>query len=493
MRIAKLFFGLACMAAFAACTNDDELLTNEVSQPHAMSFTLSTGADTRTALAEPTDKTGTYSLTRTWKEGDAVEVCYSTDEETMTHETFTLTAGAGTTSGTFSNDASTIPTTGEVKLNIITKAGNFTSSGNRVFANISTQGDGSITSVGDYEIIRWYNVTVTDGVWSFPEPDSGIGISVGTLILHLPAGFPVYEASSDEVVATADLKLSAFGFLNSWSITFPGSSSIIINIESESEKLSLTGIQLKGGKLAADVYMAVVPGAVESTFSLIFTVGEEEYTVKLKDPTSELEAGNVYHLDAADIVEEEVALEVGMVIGSDGKYYADKAAAEAVEGVTAEAMIAYLGKVDGVCDTGLAIALEDVGNANDEYTWDASGTNNGNMTAAEIVVDWASYHPINGDTSGWRLPSAYDWQHMFQGCGGDTYTEPLTNEMAFSHGDFRTKLKAAGGDSADMQSNYYWSSTEYNSDLAWYYNFFTGKFWWFRKSGNFSVRAVLAF
>lgn len=479
MRIAKLFFGLACMAAFAACTNDDELLTNEVSQPHAMSFTLSTGADTRTALAEPTDKTGTYSLTRTWKEGDAVEVCYSTDEETMTHETFTLTAGAGTTSGTFSNDASTIPTTGEVKLNIITKAGNFTSSGNRVFANISTQGDGSITSVGDYEIIRWYNVTVTDGVWSFPEPDSGIGISVGTLILHLPAGFPVYEASSDEVVATADLKLSAFGFLNSWSITFPGSSSIIINIESESEKLSLTGIQLKGGKLAADVYMAVVPGAVESTFSLKFTVGEEEYTVKLKDPTSSLEAGNVYHLDAADIVEEEVILEVGMVIGSDGKYYAT--ASDVPSGVTAEAMIAYLGTEAG-SPTGLAIALEDASGDNN-VTWAGA-------TDATTLNNWKTNHAVAIDGSEWRLPTVDDFKYMFQGCGGSEYTSGI-NPGGYSCGNFC--------DMSGPYDNWYWTATVVDDDdtkvWALQLNIET-KYFWRTSKNDYSplrFRYVLAF
>ena len=482
MKIAKLFFGLACMAAFAACTNDDELLTNEVGQPHAMSFTLATGADTRTALAEPTDKTGTYSLTRTWKDGDAVEVCYSTDGSTMTHETFTLTAGAGTTSGTFSNDASNIPTTGEVKLNIITKAGSIFYYSDEGFVTIFNQGDGSIATVGNYEIIVWYDVAVTDGVWNFPEP------VVMTSILHLPAGFPVYEAASSDVEATADLVLFTYGDNSDFAFTFPdGPLAVSVNIV-EDNKLSLTGIKLKGGQLATDVYMAVFPGAVDSNISLNFTVIEEgekgkEYTVKLKDPTSWLEVGNVYHLDAADIDKSIATPEVGMVIGSDGMYYAT--ASDVPEGVTAEAMIAYLGTEAEGATHGLAIALQDA-SSSDGATW---------ANAASTVSKWADDHEVTGGT--WRLPSAYDWQRMFIGCGStSTYVSALTNEnndKKFSYGNFRTKLKAAGGESADVQPDTYWSATAIDSDVAWGYYFDSGKFFSLYKRGWFHIRAALAF
>ena len=175
---------------------------------------------------------------------------------------------------------------------------------------------------------------------------------------------------------------------------------------------------------------------------------------------------------------------VGDVILADGKFAAPK-----TEG--AEAMIAYLGTEAEDAPHGLAIALKDASSSN--VTWDNSGDNNDDKTAAELVAAWASSNEVTGGT--WRLPSADDWKYMFQGCGGDAYTEELTDDMEFSHGDFRTKLKAAGGDSADVRSSCYWSATEYdfNSNCAWYYYFLDGRFWWSYKESNGYIRAALAF
>ena len=84
--------------------------------------------------------------------------------------------------------------------------------------------------------------------------------------------------------------LFTYGDNSDFAFTFPdGPLAVSVNIV-EDNKLSLTGIKLKGGQLATDVYMAVFPGAVDSNISLNFTVIEEgekgkEYTVKLKDPT----------------------------------------------------------------------------------------------------------------------------------------------------------------------------------------------------------------
>ena len=173
-------------------------------------------------------------------------------------------------------------------------------------------------------------------------------------------------------------------------------------------------------------------------------------------------------------------IKVGMVIGSDGKYYAT--ASDVPLGVTAEAMIAYLGTEAKDAPHGLAIALADASSST--VTW---------TDAASTVSAWADDHKVTGGT--WRLPSAYDWQRMFIGCGSTSaYVSKLTKGVAFSYGDFRTKLVAAGDDSADVRSTYYWSSTEFGSlGDAWYYYFDDDRLWYSIKTNIYYIRAALAF
>ena len=183
---------------------------------------------------------------------------------------------------------------------------------------------------------------------------------------------------------------------------------------------------------------------------------------------------------------------VGNVIGSDGKFYKDADAA----GTAAEAMIAYLGNEATDAPHGLAIALEP---ANSNYvTWDASGDNNSEKTAAELVAAWGGT-PASGT---WRLPSAYDWQRMFIGCGStDTYISkmPVDNNdgIDFKYGNFFTLWSEATG--SEFQFGPYWSSTELYSnkdtELAWcvYLGEPTANLCVVYKDINLSILACLAF
>ena len=179
---------------------------------------------------------------------------------------------------------------------------------------------------------------------------------------------------------------------------------------------------------------------------------------------------------------------VGNVIGSDGKYYENKAVAEAVDGVKARAMIAYLGTEAEGAAHGLAIALEDA--SSELVTWD---------NAATTVSTWSGGHAVPGGT--WRLPSAYDWQRMFIGCySTSTYVSELKSDnyqMKFFCGNFLINLEAASGESEEV-NYYYWSSTEYDSDNAWFYYFNNNEYdineFYYESKGNSNyVRAVLAF
>jgi len=98
----------------------------------------------------------------------------------------------------------------------------------------------------------------------------------------------------------------------------------------------------------------------------------------------------------------------------------------------------------------------------------------------------------------WFLPSMGQWCAFFNWCnnGSVVNTEWGWNNNSTSRDNVRSKLNAAGGSSAIVQDATYWSSTEYNTNIAVYVNFdsSTG----LRVSGSdktnaLRVRAFLAF
>ena len=74
-------------------------------------------------------------------------------------------------------------------------------------------------------------------------------------------------------------------------------------------------------------------------------------------------------------------------------------------------------------------------------------------------------------TSAWFLPSAGQWDKMATAAGG--YANLQTN--------------------ADLQSLYYWSSSEYNAYDAWYFRAYYGFWSCVNLGANYLVRPCLAF
>ncbi len=179
-------------------------------------------------------------------------------------------------------------------------------------------------------------------------------------------------------------------------------------------------------------------------------------------------------------------VEVGMVIGANGKFYADKDAAETA-GTTAEAMVAYLGNArvggTGAATTtrGLAIALVDVG------SWIGG-------EGIDEVDTWKAGHPVDGCE--WRLPSADDVKYMVQGCGGDAYTTELRDKMEFNAGNFLTLLTSCGGTILNQDYLWYKTTTKTSSGRSIYHFGITpsgGSWWTDGVSEGWYVRACLAF
>ena len=164
---------------------------------------------------------------------------------------------------------------------------------------------------------------------------------------------------------------------------------------------------------------------------------------------------------------EATAEDLGKLIGTDGTIYADVAAAPAA-GTTAVAKIIYIGTTGhATYSHGLALALTDEAS---KMAWEAA-------IAACSAKNTST--PVTGAT--WLLASQAQWDYM------------LGTDGAGSHYDLRDGFSSVGG--SNLQWNYYWSSTEDDSDSnkAWYYYFASGVWLSVLKGSNNYVRACLAF
>ena len=164
---------------------------------------------------------------------------------------------------------------------------------------------------------------------------------------------------------------------------------------------------------------------------------------------------------------------VGEIVGSDGKAYAVADKDNLPSGVTAVAMIAYVGTASD-CAHGLAIALADESGTKD---YGAAGTACSGKAA------------VTGGT--WRLPSIKDWQYMFIGCGASgSYSD---NPSSMSYSGLASKLTTAQGDA--LLSDFYWSSTAIDDYSAWSVVFrgSSADFCEDDRTEEYPVRACLAF
>ena len=145
----------------------------------------------------------------------------------------------------------------------------------------------------------------------------------------------------------------------------------------------------------------------------------------------------------------------GQVIGSDGKNY-DYASLPS--GVTAVAKICYVSGAHG-----LALALTD---------------ERGTMDWSKAQTTCAAHQPaFNGGT--WKLASQEEWDAMMNAA-----------RMVSS---FREGFSGITG-ASNLQTDSYWSSTEYNSSEARYYDFYNEHWDYISKAVPvIRVRACLAF
>jgi hypothetical protein len=87
------------------------------------------------------------------------------------------------------------------------------------------------------------------------------------------------------------------------------------------------------------------------------------------------------------------------------------------------------------------------------------------------------------DNASWRLPNLKELQVLYEAIGG-------TGSSATSFANLDSKGAGIANGAAAMQSNHYWSSTEYSSDLAYNFYFNNGYRSNYNKTSTLYARCV---
>ena len=243
MKTRNLLLGMACMAAFTACSNNEEPVM-PAAQTRAVTINVGTGADTRSALA-----VDGVSLKRTWASTDKLSILFLDEDYTVVLENFNLKSGAGTTSAVFEKSDSKLPATGTTNVLVWVEPWDI----DYVSFDCSVQngtlsgsyGQGSLSS-NDWLTTE---TTVTDG--EFP---ASVSLESKSIFLKIPAGTQLIKNATgeqaylitvynDNIVSRYNFDISDEGF--NYNLGTGG----YVNIRHPA---------LKDGKLVDDCYIAMM-------------------------------------------------------------------------------------------------------------------------------------------------------------------------------------------------------------------------------------------
>ena len=253
-------------------------------------------------------------------------------------------------------------------------------------------------------------------------------------------------------------------------------------------------------------------------------------------------------VSSATSASEATTEDIGKIIGADGNIYADVASAVAA-GTTANAIIAYVGGDTGESDYthGLAISMKDAdidatyGGYSWASGWDANemqlNTNyyeelsdalaakesgltitNGKLADANPATKFPAFYAAGNNsitttsdigagvptgTSGWFMPSIFQWQQILQGLSGETDALGENPNSKYTGAYINGRItNLSSSEYALGSEDQYWSSSESKNTQfftyynPWHYNpgssaGYAGKH--IVKSSTQPVRAVIAF
>lgn len=285
MKTRLFFLGLCCAAAAISCNNFDD--TNVSRGPLTITLTKDDMA-TKTLLTEKTEG----GLSRVWSEGDAVSVLYIPGGGI--NDKFVLTAGAGTTTGTFTCTSSSIPMTGEAEVRILYPYTETNTSFDRCEQAIAVQ-TGKLADLSKYDLL-FGEGHFTDGSFAIYASDR---IKSRCVFLKIPKETKFFNTSSTVSIKSITLSGVNSDFLINQFNTFTNlkqGASINGNITIN------TSYELTNGTLQEDIYIAIMTkSTTECKFNLTLkTTSDVEYVFPFSR-SDYMYTGNLYALKTTTI------------------------------------------------------------------------------------------------------------------------------------------------------------------------------------------------
>lgn len=298
--------------------------------------------------------------------------------------------------------------------------------------------------------------------------------------------------------------------------------------------------------VAGTIYTVTPPVATSELYVALPAMSNKQVTLTAQagsayydcfspaSPSVSFVNGSFHHvtakLDEAKPMAQADATSIGRVIGLDGNMYANVASAVNA-GTLASAIVAYAGSETGETQNhGLAIAMKNAGGggrnqwSNQPYpgyntTYNANQyaslaaaiaakeSGSANCTGKTDATTWpAFYHAMNNTitvsdgitrsapesgTSGWFLPSLYQWNLIVKGLTGKTADLTTSANDDYKAEKLNAKITAVGGEG--LVSYYYWSSTEQDVAFAWALRLIEGYAERMGMVTSLNFRAVFAF
>lgn len=460
MKATKIFMMAALALTFAACSNDDnDFAQQPAAQPANGEITITATVSSGDATTRALSPDGS-NIASTWETTDKFAILYNDGTSDVKREATVSSINGSTVTITF-----TIPTSlaSNTPCTIVypASAANATNTGADVATALATQ-DGTI---GNCPEVRVGTATIDKDNHSLSS------------VTKLTAQNAIFKFTLQDLSAGAK---SATEFKVS-----DNSGNVITTVTPASA--------------SGELYVAL-PVMAAGTYWFNATIDSKPYIAKATTAAATV-AGKYYQTTVKMAT-------IGDVILDDGKF-----AARLSTTGTKVAMIAYLGSETGEAapyNHGLALALSDA-NSGSTCKWKTSNTDAGHTKQTSSTFTEESglqYNDAthNSDTypafkaaianndiaaptscSSWFLASGYQWTKMIDACKNVLGTQ--NNYL-----DLRNGFSGISG-ASNLQSSDYWSSTENDSNRAWYYHFNgSGNWLSVNKSLNAPrVRACLAF
>ena len=508
MKTTKLFFMAALALMTAACSNDDNDLTQQPAKAEGIPFTATISLD-QSATTRALTENGT-TIEATWATGEKVALIYTVSATTYVKEAEVTPQGDGT--ATISTTLEGSPAD-DTDVTIVYPASAVDGTTKDVKTNLLASQNGLLTGTGSIAEKYELRKTTTPAKLKIDGTTASLKGTVTLTNLIAIFKFTLQDLSAAAKSAT-EFKVSANSGYVITTVT-PGS--------------------------ASDVLYVALPEMVAGTYWFNATIDSKPYIAKATTAAATV-AGKYYQTTVKMAT-------VGDLIGQDGKFYADAAAITAAS-TTAIGVIAHIG-TDATTEAianggghGLVLCLKNAASGDDaqwstetsafefgedakvadvtalKRTTNVSGYTNTKTLAekTEAATKYkAAYAAKNytgltapTGTTGWFLPSAQQWVKMIEGLGGLTDGAPSwASWFDNSHTGataWEAALSKAGSGNYDSMSGHqlYWSSSECSAAAAVYLSVDTTRmgveygFSWggTNKDNTYSrdrVRPVLAF